>query len=93
LPGKTKTKTINFQSTNSSLPIRSNDLKNAIGILSSELRRSSSLNPPRLRDMMPAYNKCIQLEDEDAKKQLVYLCVKDQKRLGNSKYKRVNRTD
>lgn len=68
---------------------RSNDLKNALSIL-----RVSSHPAPRLRDMMPVYNKCIQLEDLDAKRELVQICVKDQKRIpGNSKYKRVNRID
>jgi pentatricopeptide repeat protein len=68
---------------------RSNDLKNSLSIL-----RVSAHPPPRLRDMMPVYNKCIQLEDLDAKRELVQICVKDQKyQPGNSKYKRVNRTD
>lgn len=69
---------------------RTDDLKNAMSILSSELRRSSAMHPPRLRDMMPFYNKCIQLEDLDTKRELVYICVKDPLRLANSKYKRVN---
>ncbi|CEP14998.1 hypothetical protein [Parasitella parasitica] len=71
---------------------RSNDTKNALGVLTSEIRRSSVL-APHLREMMPVYNKCIQLEDEQTKKELVRICIKDQKRTGNSKYKRVNRTD
>ncbi|KAG2198421.1 hypothetical protein INT47_008998, partial [Mucor saturninus] len=69
---------------------RSNDLKNALSILSSELRRSATMHPPKLRDMMPLYNKCIQLEDLDAKRELVYICVKEPRNLANSKYKRVN---
>ncbi|GAN01022.1 conserved hypothetical protein [Mucor ambiguus] len=72
---------------------RSNDTKNALSILTSELRRSSSIGAPRLREMMPVYNKCIQLEDEQTKKELVRICIQDLKRPGNSKYKRVNRTD
>ncbi|GAA5812362.1 hypothetical protein MFLAVUS_005814 [Mucor flavus] len=72
---------------------RTDDLKNAMSVLSSELRRSSTMHPPRLRDMMPFYNKCIQLEDLDTKRELVYVCVKDPVRLANSKYQRVNRID
>ncbi|KAI7876470.1 uncharacterized protein EV154DRAFT_540308 [Mucor mucedo] len=59
---------------------RSNDLKNAL----------TTMHPPKLRDMMPLYNKCIQLEDLDAKRELVYICVKEPRNLANSKYKRVN---
>ncbi|KAK4516309.1 uncharacterized protein ATC70_011279 [Mucor velutinosus] len=72
---------------------RSNDTENALSLLTSELRRSSSLHAPRLREMMPVYNKCIQLEDEQTKKELVRICIQDLKRPGNSKYRRVNRTD
>lgn len=72
---------------------RTNDLKNALSILSSELRRSSTMHPPRLRDMMPVYNKAIQLEDLDAKRELVQICVKDPKRPTSLKYTRVNRKD
>lgn len=69
---------------------RSDDLKNALSVLSSELRRSATMHPPKLRDMMPLYNKCIQLEDLDSKRELVYICVKEPQNLANSKYKRVN---
>lgn len=72
---------------------RANDLKNSLSILSSELRRSSTMYPPRLRDMMPVYNKAIQLEDLNAKSELVHICVKDPKRPTNFKYTRVNRKD
>ncbi|KAG1113067.1 hypothetical protein G6F42_014564 [Rhizopus arrhizus] len=72
---------------------RSNDTKNALSILTSELRRSSCMQAPRLREMMPVYNKCIQLEDEPTKKELVRICIQDLRRPGNSKYRRVNRTD
>lgn len=72
---------------------RTNDLKNALSILSSELRRSSTMHPPRLRDMMPVYNKAIQLEDLDAKRELIHICVKDPKRPTSLKYTRVNRKD
>ncbi|KAI7902659.1 uncharacterized protein BX663DRAFT_65437 [Cokeromyces recurvatus] len=69
---------------------RSNDLRNAISILSSELRRSN-VNPPKFNNLAPTYNKCIQLEDEDAKNSLLKLCIKNtEKRPLSFKYKRVN---
>lgn len=69
---------------------RSNDLKNAIGILTSELNRLPDMKPVKFQDMLPTYNKCIQLEDEEHKKELVRLCRKEQKRPTPFKYTRVN---
>ncbi|KAI8983494.1 hypothetical protein BDB01DRAFT_905963 [Pilobolus umbonatus] len=69
---------------------RTNDVKNSSSILSCEARRSSEIAPFRLRDVMTVYNKCIQLEDEATKRELVHLCIKDKKRIVNSKFHRVN---
>ncbi|RCH92901.1 hypothetical protein CU098_010425 [Rhizopus stolonifer] len=69
---------------------RCDDVRNAIGILSTELRRLA-LNPPTLRDVMPIYNKCVQLENQEAKQELMYLCTKEQRRT-NMKFKRINTT-
>ncbi|KAI8878877.1 TPR-like protein [Backusella circina FSU 941] len=67
----------------------SGDIKNAISILSSELR-NSKLRGPRLKELGPLYNKCIQLEEEEARKELVSLCAREQKRPMQSKFARVN---
>lgn len=67
-----------------------NDLKNSLSIIETECRRDSALGAPNLKELMPVYNKCIQLEDEEAKKNLVYLCTRDKRRIGVFKYKRVN---
>ncbi|KAG1443589.1 hypothetical protein G6F56_010620 [Rhizopus delemar] len=69
---------------------RVNDLKNSLSIIETECRRDSALGAPNLKELMPVYNKCIQLEDEEAKKNLVYLCTRDKRRIGVFKYKRVN---
>ncbi|KAI9266125.1 hypothetical protein BY458DRAFT_547658 [Sporodiniella umbellata] len=69
---------------------RVNDLQRSLSILETECNRSTSLGPPNLKDLMPVYNKCIQLESEEARRELLYLCTKDKRRIGASKYKRVN---
>ena len=60
-----------------------------MSLLSSESRRIG-LNPPRLRDMMPLYNKCIQLEDEPSRQQLVQFCSKDPYRAQSKKFRRIH---
>ncbi|CEG74377.1 hypothetical protein RMATCC62417_09607 [Rhizopus microsporus] len=67
---------------------RVNDLKNALSIIATELRRCSNLGAPSLSELMPVYNKCIQLEDEEARQTLIRLCPKN-KTFKNSKFKRV----
>ncbi|KAI8083510.1 hypothetical protein BDF21DRAFT_437839 [Thamnidium elegans] len=63
------------------------------GWTNAQQQKMAALMANTLRDMMPFYNKCIQLEDLDTKRELVYVCVKDPVRLANSKYQRVNRID
>lgn len=58
--------------------------------MATETRRVSKLGLPNLKDLMPVYNKCIQLEDDEAKRELIRLCTRDKKRIGSLKYKRVN---
>ncbi|KAG1505344.1 hypothetical protein G6F47_004064 [Rhizopus delemar] len=69
---------------------RTNDIKNSLSIIATETCRVSKLDPPNLKDLMPVYNKCIQLEDDEARRELIRLCTRDKKRIGSLKYKRVN---
>ncbi|KAI8987618.1 hypothetical protein BDF20DRAFT_832530 [Mycotypha africana] len=67
---------------------RADNLKNAISILSTEINRCA-MNLPLLSEILPAYNKTIQLEDEEAKEKLLQLCRRDPKKTA-FKYRRVN---
>lgn len=57
---------------------RGDDIPNALKLLSTQIEENPNLRP-KLKHLSIFYNKCIQLEDEEAKKQLVALCYPDRK--------------
>ncbi|OAD68058.1 hypothetical protein PHYBLDRAFT_150730 [Phycomyces blakesleeanus NRRL 1555(-)] len=60
---------------------RSNELKHSIALLSNHFKTpADNKYKPRLAELQTVYVKCVQLEDEESKKELVDLCRKNNQR-------------
>ncbi|KAG0179224.1 hypothetical protein DFQ29_002348 [Apophysomyces sp. BC1021] len=75
---------------------RSNEVKHAVALLSTQFGRGGVWfsHPPKLKQLQPVYQKCIQLEDEESKERLIKLCARNGKedrrgKLGAT-YRKVN---
>ncbi|KAF7723845.1 hypothetical protein EC973_001570 [Apophysomyces ossiformis] len=75
---------------------RSNETNQAVSLLATQFGRGGvwASHPPKLKHLLPVYQKCIQLEDEASKERLVKLCSKagkdDRRGKLGATYRRVN---
>jgi hypothetical protein len=56
---------------------RCNELDAALKLLHTHFNKGSPLGTIKLADLKTTYNKCIQLDDEDARQMLLHLCPPD----------------